>query len=104
MLLDLHHLARTDRYSANRTTHQVNFSYFAPNATRVSLAGDLNQWDSTTTPMKRMPDGGWVMSLSLHHGHHQYYFLVDGCRTLDPRSSGTVRNERGEPTSLIAVS
>ena len=54
--------------------------------------------------MHRMPDGGWVLTLALHHGHHQYYFLVDGQPTLDPKSLGTGRNEWGEPVSVVAVS
>jgi 1,4-alpha-glucan branching enzyme len=92
------------RYSAERTLHQVNFSCFAPSARRVSVAGDFNSWDAAANPMQRMPDGGWVLTLPLHHGHHKYYFLIDGCPTLDPRSAGTVENERGELASLIAVS
>jgi hypothetical protein len=68
------------------------------------LAGDFNHWNPLANPMRRMPDGGWILSLTLHHGHHQYYFLIDGRPTLDSRSVGTVRNERGEPASLIAVS
>ncbi len=104
MFVDLHYPGNAELYSAKRTLHQVSFSCFAPNATQVTLAGDFNQWDSGATPMRRMPDGGWLVSLPLHHGHHQYYFLVNGRPTLDPRSSGTVRNEHGEPASLIAVS
>jgi hypothetical protein len=54
--------------------------------------------------MQQMPDGFWITSLELAHGHHQYLFLVDGNAVLDPRASGRARNERNEPVSLIAVS
>jgi len=74
----------------------VNFSYIAPFARQVNVAGDFNHWNPIANPMLRMPDGRWVLSLPLHHGHHQYYFLIDGRPKLDPRSLGTVRNERGE--------
>jgi len=104
MFIDFHYPAHADRYSAKRTAHHVSFCCFAPAARQVSLAGDFNQWSPSATPMQRLPDGGWVVSLSLHHGHHQYHFLVDGRPVLDPRSSGTVRNEHDEPASLIAVS
>jgi 1,4-alpha-glucan branching enzyme len=104
MFVDFQQFAMPVRYSAERTLHEVNFSCFAPYASQVCVAGDFNQWEATANPMCRMPDGGWVLRLPLHHGHHQYYFLIDGQPRLDPRSLGTVQNERGEAASLIAVS
>jgi len=35
--------------------------------------------------MRRQPDGGWVLQVPLHHGHHLYQFLVDGTPVLDPK-------------------
>ena len=104
MLVEFDEVEPANRYSAERTLHQVNFSCIAPSARKVSVVGDFNHWNSIANPMLRMPDGGWVLSLPLHHGHHQYYFLIDGRPTLDPRSLGTVRNKRDEAVSLIAVS
>jgi 1,4-alpha-glucan branching enzyme len=92
------------RYSARRTIHHVDFFCDAPKAGRVCLAGDFNNWNPTATPMRRMPDGRWMASLELHHGHHQYLFLVDGAPKLDPNANGIARNDRNEPVSLIAVS
>jgi hypothetical protein len=54
--------------------------------------------------MQQMPDGCWLASLELTHGHHRYLFLVDGRPVLDPRANGIVRNDRNERVSLIAVS
>jgi 1,4-alpha-glucan branching enzyme len=70
----------------------------------VSLVGDFNGWKPTATPMRRMPDGRWMASLELHHGHHPYLFIVDGKPWLDPKASGIARNSRNERVSLIAVS
>ena len=92
------------RYSARRNVHHVDFFCDAPGASRVCLVGDFNGWDAAATPMQRGPDGRWAVSLELHHGHHQYVFLVDGEPELDPHSAGTAHNERNEPVSLIAVS
>ena len=92
------------RYSTKRTRHHVDFFCDAPRASAVFLTGDFNDWQPTATPVQRTPDGRWMVSLELHHGHHQYLFLVDGKPTLDPSASGVVRNHRNEPVSLIAVS
>jgi len=91
-------------YSARRQQHHVTLFCDAPEAENVTLAGDFNDWDPTATPMRRAPDGRWMASLELHHGHHQYLFLVDGKPTLDPNASGITRNDRNERVSLIAVS
>ena len=96
--------ATTSRYSAKRTLHHVNFFCDAPGASLVCLIGDFNRWDTAATPMLRTPDGRWLASLELHHGHHRYLFIVDGEPKLDPNATGIVRNERNERVSLIAVS
>ena len=91
-------------YSARRQQHHVTFFCDAPGAESVTLEGDFNGWDPSATPMRRTPDGRWMASLELHHGHHRYLFLVDGTPTLDPNGSGVARNDRNERVSLIAVS
>jgi 1,4-alpha-glucan branching enzyme len=93
-----------ERYSAKRTRHHMDFFCHAPEAKRVSLVGDFNDWDPAATPMRRLPDGRWMATLDLHHGHHRYLFIVDGTSRLDPRASGVARNDDNQPVSLIAVS
>ena len=90
--------------AVKRPLHLVDFFCRAPKAHSVFLVGDFNEWSSSANPMNRMPDGGWQLRLSLYHGHHQYYFHVDGRPALDPRAVGTVRSQPGEPISFIAVS
>jgi 1,4-alpha-glucan branching enzyme len=96
--------APATRYSANRTRHHVNFFCDAPRAESVKLVGDFNGWDLAATPMRRMPDGRWMASLELHHGHHRYVFLVDGEPQLDPNATGIARDDHNERVSLTAVS
>jgi len=92
------------RYSAKNFAIPVNFVYYAPEAKHVSVIGDFNEWLPDAHPMKRQPDGAWMIQVALTHGHHRYLFLVDGKTRLDPRAQGVGRNERNEKISLIAVS
>jgi 1,4-alpha-glucan branching enzyme len=94
----------SDRYSvsAHNSHRQVSFFCAAPHATTVELIGDFNDWQPLT--MARSVDGWWIAQVELCHGHHQYQFLVDGQPMLDPHATGTVRNERDERVSLVAVS
>ena len=93
-----------NRYSAKKISKPVNFICVAPAAKKVHIIGSFNDWDPAACPMKRLPDGGWHTQVPLSHGHHHYLFLIDGKPALDPRAQGTVRNERNEKVSLVAIS
>lgn len=93
-----------NRYGGAKVLRAINFICNAPQAQSVSLVGDFNNWSQAAHPMKRMPDGAWLLTLELKHGHHRYAFLVDGVLTLDPRAQGITRNDQGERVSLMPVS
>ena len=90
--------------SARAMAKPVNFYCSAPKAKLVTLAGDFNDWNSASLPMKRRVDGWWFLQVPLAHGHHQYRFLVDGKPKLDPQAMGIARDEQNEQVSLVAVS
>jgi 1,4-alpha-glucan branching enzyme len=92
------------RYSAKRNLHHADFFCHAPEAKQVSIIGDFNHWHPNATPMVRQPDGYWKAGLELSHGYHQYAFIVDGVRVLDPKATGKTRDTENQPVSLIAIS
>lgn len=93
-----------DRYSAKKMRKPINFFCHAPGAQKVAVIGDFNGWDPSAHLMTQAPDGSWQLQIPVHHGHHQYLFLVDGHPTLDPHAQGVARNERNERVSLMSVS
>lgn len=64
----------------------VKFVFFAPQAAKVTVVGDFNDWDTTKTPMQRSANGGlWTVTMPLTPGRHLYSFVVDGTMwTTDP--------------------
>lgn len=92
------------RIQPNKTAKPISFICMAPNAQSVTLVGDFNDWNELGHPMQKHYDGSWQLQVTLGHGHHHYAFVVDGKIVLDPRASGTARNETGQKVSLIAVS
>jgi 1,4-alpha-glucan branching enzyme len=102
--LDYQSTPSLSHYSAKKMSKPVNFICTAPTALTVALVGDFNDWDPKAYPMKRQPDGNWLIQIPLHHGHHHYQFLVDGKPALDPKAQGIARNEQNEKVSLIAIS
>jgi 1,4-alpha-glucan branching enzyme len=61
---------------------KVTFKFIAPKAKMVSVAGDFNDWNIVTHPLKRIQDGVadgmWQITLSLAPGVYEYCFVVDG--------------------------
>lgn len=57
----------------------VKFVFVAPQAQKVSLVGDFNDWDLGKTPMIRSAHSGlWTVTVPLSTGRHVYSFVVDG--------------------------
>jgi predicted carbohydrate-binding protein with CBM48 len=70
---------------------EIPFAIEAPQATRVALVGNFNNWDARATPMQRGPGSGrWTAALRLSPGWHVYAYVVDGgtwtVDSLAPRS------------------
>ncbi len=61
------------------TKDGVSFSFYAPHAKAVAIAGSFNAWNtkanSLTGPDK---NGFWSIVVPLHEGRYEYLFLVDG--------------------------
>jgi 1,4-alpha-glucan branching enzyme len=103
VLTETHTCDTLSRYSAKRNLHHADFICHAPEAKQVSIIGDFNDWNPNATPVIRQPDGQWTASLELSHGYHDYVFLVDGKRVLDPSASGKTKDPHNEPVSLVAI-
>lgn len=61
------------------------FVFVAPQAAKVSLVGDFNDWDASRAPLVRVPNSGlWRIAVPLQAGRHLYQFVVDGTWLPDP--------------------
>jgi 1,4-alpha-glucan branching enzyme len=81
----------------------VRLMFEAPDARRVGVAGDFNDWDADATPLSR--DEGsrrWSVTVALRAGAHRYAFVVDGTRWVpDPHAEHSVPGENGRIYSLL---
>jgi anti-sigma factor RsiW len=55
----------------------VRLTFYAPQASTVSVAGDFNKWKTDADEMKGT-DGMWSIDLQLRPGVYSYSFVVDG--------------------------
>lgn len=84
-------------------TKKVKFSLLAPEARTACLAGNFNEWDIFSHPMKKDKKGLWSISVSLPYGQHEYLFFVDGQWIFDPNCDCSVNNMFGTENCLVTV-
>lgn len=86
------------------TNLPVRFSFVAPGANHVTIAGDFNQWNPIALPMRRLPDGHtWVVDVTLAPGRYAYSFIVDGRLAQDPTAPDAGSDDFGVRSSVILV-
>jgi 1,4-alpha-glucan branching enzyme len=82
---------------------RIQFSLHAPEAQRVSVAGDFNAWNPDTLVMKKGTEGTWKASVNLEPGRYEYRYLVDGSWMEDPNCPERTANPYGGQNSVISV-
>lgn len=95
--------ARKPATNAKTTASRQVFSYRAPTALSVMLAGEFTHWQKEPVPMKRGKDGVWKASVALEPGVHHYKFSVDGQWQDDPECEVRVPNPYGGHDSVRNV-
>ncbi|MBZ0157070.1 MAG: hypothetical protein K8I29_12770 [Alphaproteobacteria bacterium] len=83
----------------------VTFTFHAPHAETVSIAGDFNRWSEEQGTMKREPNGLWTIEIPLPPGTYQYMFVVDGKTWVpDPRADVYRDDGFGNRNSVVRIS
>lgn len=83
----------------------IKFVLVAPEAGRVSLVGDFNQWDASATPLQRdEKNGTWTAFVTLRPGMHTYSFVLDGRHFVaDPAAPMAPDDGYGHKSSVVFV-
>ncbi len=59
----------------------VSFTFFAPQAKSVAIAGTFNSWDTHRDELSGPDKNGiWHIVLPLPEGRYEYLFIVDGTK------------------------
>lgn len=83
---------------------QPNYTFRikAPNAKKIILAGDFNDWNPNSLLMKKDGDY-WTFPVYLSPGKHHYKFIVDGEWIRDPANKLWEQNEFGTGNSVLWI-
>lgn len=85
------------------TKNGVLFTYYSPQATKVYVVADFNEWKVDETPMHNVEGNGvWQRVVPLKKGKHEYKFYVDDEWVNDPNNPDKVTNEYGV-NSIIEI-
>jgi hypothetical protein len=81
----------------------VKFTFVAPSAKHVTLVGDFNDWDVSSTPMTRS-GSVWTVVVPMPAGRHQYSYVVDGKSwSSDPNAPSAPDDGFGHTNSVKIV-
>jgi 1,4-alpha-glucan branching enzyme len=71
-------------YAKDKASCKVSFELpdaAAEGADSVCLVGDFNNWNETSTPMKKNKDDVWTIVVNLQSGREYYFrYLINGVR------------------------
>ena len=93
-------ISRSDRTS---NVQDVEFSLHAPDAKKVCIAGQFNDWNTKSMPMKKSKDGTWKIKMKLSHGKCEYKYFVDGAWAQDIAGAEMIPNPFGTGNCVINV-
>ena len=98
-----------DKLGAHVMTHGgvtgTRFAVWAPNASRVSVIGDFNQWDGRRHPMRRHPGVGvWELFVpGVGDGTRYKFELLDASGSLLPEKTDPCGNAFEPPPGNAAI-
>ena len=90
----------TTKKAASR---KIKFAIEAPQAKTVTIAGSFNNWDASSTPLRKSKNKIWSKDITLKPGRYEYRFVVDGSWTNDPNNPNRATNTYGSENSVIQL-
>jgi len=96
------------QYSKTKQVCKITFvleKELVANATKVTLAGDFNNWDMENTPLKKSKNGEFKTSLELENGReYQFKYVIDGREWINETEADKfVPNEFQSENSVIVA-
>jgi len=92
---------KTNKSAATGRTQA--FSFRAPEASSVQLAGDFTNWQERPINLQKGADGTWRTTVIMEPGAHVYRFLVDGEWRNDPDCTLRAPNPFGSEDMMRQV-
>lgn len=89
--------------SKGKGEKNVEFTYDAPYAMEVFLAGEFNGWDIRSLPLKKDKSGVWKTKIKLPPGRYEYKLFADNAWVEDLPGAELRPNRFGTQNFIIWV-
>lgn len=90
--------------SGDEAPVSMPFALSRPNAKRVALVGDFDEWSPSAVRMTRDASGTWTATVPMTPGRHAYAFVVDdSVWVTDPRAPLERDADYGRDHSIVVV-
>ncbi|MCG6987529.1 MAG: glycogen-binding domain-containing protein [Gemmatimonadetes bacterium] len=86
-------------YEVHGSSGRLHFH--VSHATRVAIVGDWTGWQPI--PLRRGPNGSWILDVALDSGVYRFNLVVDGKRWIVPEGVPSVDNGYGGKNGLLIV-
>lgn len=96
------------QYNADRSKCKITFRLLretAKNSQTVTIVGDFNNWETFKSPMTRLQNGDFVITLDLDCGRsYRFRYLIDSHHwENDLYADRFVKNDHGSKDSVVVV-
>ena len=96
------------QYLKSKSVCKVTFTLendIATSATKVNLAGDFNNWDIESIPMKKSKSGIFSVSIDLEKGkEYQFKYIIEGKDWVNELEADKyVYNEFNSENSVVCI-
>ncbi|MBN2373807.1 glycogen-binding domain-containing protein [bacterium] len=81
----------------------VEFTFNSSVAENVYLAGEFNNWDIHSIPMRKINEKEWKAALRLMPGRYEYKYFVDGAWVEDVPGAEKAQNSLGTKNLVIYI-
>ncbi|MEW5693866.1 MAG: hypothetical protein AB1765_11300, partial [Candidatus Hydrogenedentota bacterium] len=83
--------------------YKYEFSYYAPSASSVYVAGTFNNWDIQAFPLSNDGSGTWVGYIYLSPGYYEYKFIINGNWEGGNNRSFTIENRKAVIGNILGL-
>lgn len=87
-------MAIKKQYLKSKPICKVTFSILAEEADNVSLVGTFNEWNTTSTPLKKLKNGTFKGTVDLEKDQsYEFKYVVDGAYINDADADSYAWND-----------
>jgi len=96
-------LISNEKEAPQKPDRKIAFTFYAPEAKEVYLAGDFNFWNNQSLPMKKAKSGVWKTEIKLLPGRYEYKYFADRTWVEDIPGAELIPNPFGTQNFVISI-